>query len=336
MVKRLTFLITVITVVALLAPLSAMAAKATPSVTSVKIHRTPSGPSKGALTILATATFSGKAGAVGGRHDARSLAMIVVTLQGSHHSITASDTVRFTRRNNSGKPVRFDIRIPRSAARLLAGDRGLNVRATVTRELPTVRARALRIDQPGASIRGWRCAEAQANGFTGTCSQLLQILNTPPPAPAVGFQQWQNGTGPGYVNTAGVWVPGGDEALLCIVFGGNGYALPEWQSITLTGSDNTTTVNLSGSPNVPASGVLGQSSYLSVWTFTITNNVATGENNAISAGPWLAGQIPTSVLSQPVGPATGNATLTALPQTAGLPTTWSLSPLSQSAASGVC
>ena len=336
MVKRLTFFVTVITVVALLAPLSAMAAKATPSVTSVKIHRTPSGPSKGALTILATANFSGKAGAVGGRHDARSLAMIVVTLQGSHHSITASDTVRFTRRNNSGKPVRFDIRIPRSAARLLAGDRGLNVRATVTRELPTVRARALRIDQPGASIRGWRCAEAQANGFTGTCSQLLQILNTPPPAPAVGFQQWQNGTGPGYVNTAGVWVPGGDEALLCVVFGGNGYALPEWQSITLTGSDNTTTVNLSGSPNVPASGVLGQSSYLSVWTFTITNNVATGENNAISAGPWLAGQIPTSVLSQPVGPATGNATLTALPQTAGLPTTWSLSPLSQSAASGVC
>ena len=336
MVKRLTFFITVITVVALLAPLSAMAAKATPSVTSVKIHRTPSGPSKGALTILATANFSGKAGAVGGRHDARSLAMIVVTLQGSHHSITASDTVRFTRRNNSGKPVRFDIRIPRSAARLLAGDRGLNVRATVTRELPTVRARALRIDQPGASIRGWRCAEAQANGFTGTCSQFLQILNTPPPAPAVGFQQWQNGTGPGYVNTAGVWVPGGDEALLCVVFGGNGYALPECQSITLTGSDNTTTVNLSGSPNVPASGVLGQSSYLSVWTFTITNNVATGENNAISAGPWLAGQIPTSVLSQPVGPATGNATLTALPQTAGLPTTWSLSPLSQSEASGVC
>ena len=312
------------------------AAAKSPSIKTIKIHRTPSGPLKGALTILATANFSGKAGAVGGRRDTRSLAMIVVTLQGSHHSITASDTVRFTRRNNSGKPVRFDIRIPRSAARLLAGDRGLNVRATVTRELPTVRARALRIDQPGASIRGWRCAEAQANGFTGTCSQLLQILNTPPPAPAVGFQQWQNGTGPGYVNTAGVWVPGGDEALLCIVFGGNGYALPEWQSITLTGSDNTTTVNLSGSPNVPASGVLGQSSYLSVWTFTITNNVATGENNAISAGPWLAGQIPTSVLSQPVGPATGNATLTALPQTAGLPTTWSLSPLSQSEASGVC
>ena len=312
------------------------AAAKSPSIKTIKIHRTPSGPLKGALTILATANFSGKAGAVGGRRDTRSLAMIVVTLQGSHHSITASDTVRFTRRNNSGKPVRFDIRIPRSAARLLAGDRGLNVRATVTRELPTVRARALRIDQPGASIRGWRCAGAHAKGFTGTCSQFLQILNTPPPAPAVGFQQWQNGTGPGYVNTAGVWVPGGDEALLCVVFGGNGYALPEWQSITLTGSDNTTTVNLSGSPNVPASGVLGQSSYLSVWTFTITNNVATGENNAISAGPWLAGQIPTSVLSQPVGPATGNATLTALPQTAGLPTTWSLSPLSQSEASGVC
>jgi len=312
------------------------AAAKSPSIKTIKIHRTPSGPLKGALTILATANFSGKAGAVGGRRDTRSLAMIVVTLQGAHHSITASDTVRFTRRNNSGTPVRFDIRIPRTAARLLAGDRGLNVRATVTRELPTVRARALRIDQPGASIRGWRCAEAQANGFTGTCSQFLQILDTPPPAPPVGFQQWQNGTGPGYVNTAGVWVPGGDEALMCVVFGGNGYSLPEWQSITLTGSDNTTTVNLNGSPNVPASGVLGQSSYLSVWTFTITNNVATGENNAISQGPWLAGQIPTSVLSHPVGPATGNATLTALPQTAGLPTTWSLSPLTQSEAAGVC
>jgi hypothetical protein len=336
MVKRLSSFITVITVVALLAPLSAMAAKATPSVTSVKIHRTPSGPSKGALTILATANFSGKAGAVGGRHDARSLAMIVVTVRGANRTITAHDTVRLTPRNTSGRPVPFDIRIPRSAARAIASDRAVTVTATVTRQLPTTPVASVRIGRAKPWAIDWQCMEAQANGFTGTCSQLLQILNTPPPAPAVGFQQWQNGTGPGYVNTAGVWVPGGDEALLCVVFGGNGYALPEWQSITLTGSDNTTTVNLSGSPNVPASGVLGQSSYLSVWTFTITNNVATGENNAISAGPWLAGQIPTSVLSQPVGPATGNATLTALPQTAGLPTTWSLSPLSQSEASGVC
>ncbi len=336
MVKRLTFFITVITVVALLAPLSAMAAKATPSVTSVKIHRTPSGPSKGALTVIATADFSGKAGAVGGRHDARSLAMIVVTVRGANRTITAHDTVRLTPRHTSGRPVPFDIRIPRSAARAIASDRAVTVTATVTRQLPTTPVASVRIGRAKPWAIDWQCMEAQANGFTGTCSQLLQILNTPPPAPAVGFQQWQNGTGPGYVNTAGVWVPGGDEALLCIVFGGNGYALPEWQSITLTGSDNTTTVNLSGSPNVPASGVLGQSSYLSVWTFTITNNVATGENNAISAGPWLAGQIPTSVLSQPVGPATGNATLTALPQTAGLPTTWSLAPLKQSAAAGVC
>ncbi len=333
MVKRLTFFITVITVVALLAPLSAMAAKATPSVTSVKIHRTPSGPSKGALTILATANFSGKAGAVGGRRDTRSLAMIVVTLQGSHHSITASDTVRFTRRNNSGKSVRFDIRIPRSAARLLAGDRGLNVRATVTRELPTVRARALRIDQPGASIRGWRCAEAQANGFTGTCSQFLHILNTPPPAPPVGFQQYQNGTGPGYwlATGGGTYVPGGDEALICVTFWGSGYQYPNWYSIGVNAADGTTIGYVFSPPGesttVAADGSFSYGSYLDQFV---------GGYAQVTTGPQLSGSVPTSILSNPVSSSTGPATLNISPQTVGLPVSWSLAALTPNQAAGVC
>jgi hypothetical protein len=262
--------------------------------------------------------------------------MIVVTLSGARRTITAYDTVRLTPRDANGRPVRFDIRIPRSAARALATDASVSVRATVTRELPTTRIAPVRVGPAAPSARGSRCIDAQAMGFTGTCAAYLRILEIPPPAPPVGFQQWQNGTGPGYWNIDGVWVTGGDEALMCVVFGANGYANPEWQSITLTDSNNATTINLQGSPDVPPSGALAQPSYLSVWTFTFTGNVTTGESNTISQGPFLAGQIPTSVLSQPVGPTTGNATLTALPETVGLPSIWSLAPLKQSAAAGVC
>ena len=71
--------------------------------------------------MIVTANFSGKSTDNRGMPDTRSLAMILVTLRGAKHTITASDTVRLTHRNNSGQPVRFDIRIPRSAARALAG-----------------------------------------------------------------------------------------------------------------------------------------------------------------------------------------------------------------------
>ncbi|MSO46920.1 MAG: hypothetical protein EXQ67_02380 [Thermoleophilia bacterium] len=306
------------------------AAAKSPSIKTIKIYRTPSGPLKGTLTVIATANFSGKTTDSNGLPDTRSLAMIVVTLQGERHSITASDTVRFTRRNKSGQPVRFDIRIPRSASRLLAGESGLNVRATVTRELPTVRARAVRIDQPGASTRGWRCAEAQAMGYTGTCAAYLEIINTPPPAPPVGFEQWQNG-GPGqWINNGTTWQPGGDEALLCVTFmGASGYAFPS-QYLTLTASNGATVGSVWTVPsqaNVPTSGAFTDPSYLDVFV---------GGYAQVSTGPTLTVQVPTSILSSPVGPSTGNATLTVLPQMQGLPTSWSLSPLTQSEAAGVC
>lgn len=56
----------------------------------------------------------------------------------------------------------------------------------------------------------------------------------------------------------------------------------------------------------------------------------------VTTGPTLSGSIPSSVLIVPVGPSTGNATLNVSTQVQNLPTTWSLSPLSQSAAAAVC
>ena len=303
----------VIVFVALIALLiiPAGAAAKSPSIKTIKIYRTPSGPSKGALTVIATANFSGKATDSNGLPDTRSLAIIVIRLQGAHRSITASDTVRFTRDNNSGKPVRFDIRIPRSAARLLAGDRRLTVRATVTRELPTARARALRIDKPEVSTRGMCRGEAQA-GFIGMYAACLNVVNTLPPEPPVGFQQWiYNGT------------TGSDEALLCVMFtGASGYGFPS-QYITLAASNGVNVGSYRGA--VPTSGAFEDSSYLDV-----------GNGAPSSAGPTLTVQVPTSILSSPVGPSTGNATLTVFPQMQGLPTSWSLSPLTQSEAAGVC
>jgi len=325
----------VIVFVALIALLiiPAGAAAKSPSIKTIKIYRTPSGPSKGVLTVIATANFSGKATDSNGLPHTRSLAMIVVTLQGAHHSITASDTVRFARRNNSGKPVRFHIRIPRSAARLLAGDRGLNVRATVTRELPTVRARALRIDQPGASIRGWRCAEAQSMGYTGTCAAFAEIYNTPPPAPPVGFQQYQNGTGPGYwlATGGGTWVPGGDEALICVTFWGSGYKYPNWYSIGVNAADGTTIGYVFSPPGqsttVAADGTFSYKSYLDQFV---------GGYAQVTAGPQLSGSVPTSILSNPVSSSTDPAMLNISPQTVGLPVSWTLAALTPNQAAGVC
>lgn len=185
----------------------------------MKIHRTPTGPAKDALTVIVTANFSGKSTDNRGMPDTRSLAMILVTLRGAKHTITASDTVRLTHRNNSGQPVRFDIRIPRSAARALAGNRSVNVRATVTREFPTIHARARHSDHYEAMTDSWRCSVAQAEGFTGSYSSRVPIFNTPPPAPPAGFEQWIGGT------ADSLW-SGANEALICVSFGGSGYGSP--------------------------------------------------------------------------------------------------------------
>jgi len=56
----------------------------------------------------------------------------------------------------------------------------------------------------------------------------------------------------------------------------------------------------------------------------------------VTSGPTLSGSIPTSVLSGPVTSSTGNATLNVSPQVQSLPTAWSLTPLTQAEAGGVC
>lgn len=135
-----------------------------------------------------------------------------------------------------------------------------------------------------------------------------------PPAPPVGFEQWV----------------GGNQALICLNFWGPGYASPVWYSIGLSAANNTTvgfTWTNAASILVSADGTFSQSSYLDVFV---------GGYAQITSGPTLSGSIPTSVLSGPVTSSTGNATLNVSPQVQSLPTSWSLTPLTQAEAAGVC
>lgn len=309
---------------------AATAKPATPKVTELKIYRTPSGPQKGAVTVIATANYRGTANNDRTLRGTRSLAKITVTLTGARQSVTVSDTVRITNGNivAGGRPVRFDIRVPRSTSRLLGNDERVHVKATLTRTRSTT---------PGKRVLRATGVQAQMS-YSPTPDDFFftkhrRYQPSPPPSVPVGFQQWQNGEPPywNYTQDGPVWVTGGDEALICVTFWGSGYGAPNWYSIGLNDTATNASIGFvfpaGSSTTVAADGSFSFGSYLDQWV---------GGYAQVTNGPQLSGTIPTSILSNPVSSSTGPATLNVSPQTVGLPVSWTLGALTANEAAGVC
>ncbi len=307
-----------LTFAALLVIPSIAAAKA-PQLKDINAWRT----AKGAWVVTGVADYTKNAHTAKGLPDARSRGILTVTLINGNHRITATDTTLFGASADRGRLVYFHIRIPAANAVALGNPKRVRVRATLGREASTANARRLgtstRQSGPGyngfVTVGGGQCMNLWTGNFTA-CPPA-------PPAPPVGFEQWVGGTGDSN------WL-GANEALICMNFWGSGYAQPNWNSIGLSAANGTTvgdTIFDAASAVVSADGTFSQSSYLDVFV---------GGYAQVTSGPTLSGSIPTSVLSGPVTSSTENATLNVSPQVQSLPTSWSLTPLTQAEAAGVC
>ena len=176
----------------------ALAAAKAPTFRSFEIYRTPSGPDKGAITVITTLDYRGFAKAAD--FPAGTLPPVsqaIVTLTGANSAITARDVVRLHPRTRAGTSVRFDFRIPAVKARKL-DDRKVKVALAVslrgrTTKFATKSTRATR--------QGWFCFIA------------CQVSQSPPPAPTVAF---------------GENVESPD---MCLGFNGSGYAQPALNQI---------------------------------------------------------------------------------------------------------
>ena len=300
---RLPILLATMTIAALFVAPSIAAAKA-PQLKDVNVWRT----AKGAWVVTGVADYTKNAHTAKGLPDARSRGILTVTLINGNHRITATDTTLLGASADRGRLVYFHIRIPAANAVALGKPKKVRVRATLGREASTANGRRL-----GTSTR-------QFPGFNG----FIRVGKGPaPPAPPVGFEQWVGGTGDS------LW-EGANQALICVNFGGPAYAMPSWYSIGLSAANGATVGyewTNSASMGVSADGLFSESSYLDVFVDGYAQ---------VTSGPTLSGSIPTSVLSGPVTSSTGNATLNVSPQVQSLPTAWSLSPLTQAEAAGVC
>jgi len=287
-----------------------IAAAKTPHLKDVNVWRT----AKGAWVVTGVADYTKNAHTAKGLPDARSRGILTVTLINGNRRITASDTTLLGASADRGRLVYFDIRIPAVKAVALRNPKKVRVRATLGRKAPTANGRRL-----GKSTRH---SGVGFNGVLmvgrGQCMNWMtgELAACPPapPAPPVGFEQ----------------SVGGNQALICLNFWGSGYALPNWYNIGLSAANGTTvgfTFTPSASTAVSADGLFSESSYLDVFVDGYAQ---------VTSGPTLSGSIPTSVLSGPVTSSTGNATLNVSPQVQSLPTAWSLSPLTQAEAAGVC
>ncbi len=316
--RHLTLLI-MLTIAALLVVPSIAAAKA-PQLKDINAWRT----ANGAWVVTGVADYTKNAHTAKGLPDARSRGILTVTLINGNHRITATDTTLLGASADRGRLVYFHIRIPAANAVALGNPKKVRVRATLGREASTANGRRLgtstRQDPPEYNgsiiiVGGGQCMNSMTGEFTA-CPPA-------PPAPPVGFEQWVGGTGDSN------WL-GANQALMCLNFWGSGYAQPNWYSIGLSAA-NDTSVGFGFTPPastaVSADGTFSESSYL---------DVLVGGYAQVTSGPTLSGSIPTSVLSGPVTSSTGNATLNVSPQVQSLPTTWSLSPLTQAEAAGVC
>jgi hypothetical protein len=305
---------------ALLATASVASAKA-PVLEDLHVYRDTAGAGRGSLVIVGDADFTKAVAGARNRVDPSGKAVLTVELHGSGHDLTVHDSARLTRSHHLGVPVRFHITIPAADAKVLGRAKLIRVSAWLDRVGPASARRA-------PSSRGWRqqlCESLQSpEGLPVPCPFLIQTVPNPP-APPVGFEVWQGGTGDS------LW-EGASEALVCVSFNGtNGYEYPTWYSIGI----NTPTSSVGytwppsnpGAMDIPASGTSTETSYYDTWP--------TGYANVVT-GPSLTVTIPTSVLSSPVSSSTGSATLVASPGFPGTSGTWTLGALPASAAAGVC
>ncbi len=311
MPRRTATLATLATSTLLIVP--ALAWAKAPSLKALNVDRT----AKGVWVVTADADFTRSAKTAKGTADARSRGILTVTLISGRHRVTATDTALFGESAKHGHPVHFHIRIPRAVAAVLGSPKRIRVRSTLARETATTKKGAMAVGNGASAGLG---SDTFIRIGHGTCLYPMSDTQGPcppaPPAPTVAFEQ----------------AVGGNTALICVNFWGSGYAGPNFSNIFLSATTFATVgygwlFGSGQSPAVDPSGIFSYPSYLDQWV---------GGYAQLTSGPNLSGAIPTSVLRAPVGPSTGPATLSLASQVQGLPTSWSLSPLSQSEASGVC
>ena len=183
----------------------ALAAAKAPTFRSFEIYRTPSGPDKGAITVITTLDYRGFAKAAD--FPAGTLPPVsqaIVTLTGANSAITARDVVRLHPRTRAGAPVRFDFRIPAAKARKL-GDRKVKV--------------ALAVSLRGRTTK-FATKSTRATRQFGICFLYCQVTQAPSPAPTVAFGE----------NV--------ESPTLCLGFNGSGYAQPALYQIQAFDASN--------------------------------------------------------------------------------------------------
>ena len=166
----------------------ALAAAKAPTFRSFEIYRTPSGPDKGAITVITTLDYRGFAKAAD--FPAGTLPPVsqaIVTLTGANSAITARDVVRLHPRTRAGAPVRFDFRIPAAKARKL-GDRKVKV--------------AFAISLRGRTTTFATKSKRATRQFFPFCFLFCGVNPSPPPPPTVAFG------------------PTADNPTICLSFGG--------------------------------------------------------------------------------------------------------------------
>ncbi len=185
----------------------ALAAARAPTFRSFEIYRTPSGPDKGAITVITTLDYRGFAKAADFPADTLPpVSRAIVTLTGANSAITARDVVRLHPRTHRGTPVRFDFRIPAAKARKL-GDRKVKV--------------ALAVSLRGRTTKFATKSTRATRQFGGFCIIACQVSQSPPPAPTVAFGE----------NV------GSPE--VCLGFNGSGYAQPSLFQVQAFDGSNT-------------------------------------------------------------------------------------------------
>ena len=300
---------------ALLATASVASAKA-PVLEDLHVYRDSAGAGRGSLVIVGDADFTKAVAGSRNRVDPLGQALLTLDIHANGRELVVHDSARLSRSHHLGVPVRFHITVPAADAKALGSAKVLRISAWLDRVGPGIARRA-------PATRGWR--QTLCEEETGTPCPFIAYTATTPPAPPVGFEVWQGGTGDS------LW-EGASEALVCVSFNGTtGYEYPTWYSIGI----NTPTSSVGytwpmsdpGAVDIPASGTSTETSYYDTWP--------TGFANVVT-GPSLTVTIPTSVLSSPVSSSTGSATLVASPGFPGTSGTWTLGALPAASAAGVC
>ena len=186
----------------------ALAVAKAPTIQKFKIYRTPSGPDKGAITVITTLDYQGFAKAVDFPAGALPpVSHAIVTLTGANSAITARDVVRLHPGTRAGAPVRFDFRIPAGKARKL-GDRKVNV--------------AFAVSLGGRTTKFATKSKQATRQFLGGvfCFLFCSVNPSQPPAPTVAFG------------------PTADLPTICLSFGSSGYAQPTLSQIQASDAAN--------------------------------------------------------------------------------------------------